>query len=197
MTIPTMSERIPASLLHPGRFFYFWGSRMAFAISSALLFGCAGFGGPPPALGDQESAVVAKLGRPTHVFQDSEVRILEYMTGPFGQTTHFAKISGNGQLISYAQVLTSQKFALIVIGRSTKTNVLQLIGTPSQTTYLDLPQLEVWSYPYQESPVSDSIMHVHFNHSGVVQKILNAPDLRRDSDYRTYNLRGGVLGRMP
>lgn len=181
----------PTKTLYPGL------KRLTLTIVAATLFGCASFGGQPLVPGETETAVLAKLGRPTHVFQDGNVKILEYMTGPFGQTTHFARIDPEHRLISYEQVLTSQKFAQIDIGRATKADVLHLIGTPSETSYLDLPQLEVWSYPYWESPVSDSVMHVHFDRSGIVQKILNAPDLRRESDWGALNLHGKILSRMP
>lgn len=170
---------------------------MAVVTSAALLGGCAGFGAGVPLPGETESAVVAKLGRPTHIFQDDDRRILEYMNGPFGQTTYFARIANNGRLTSYEQVLTPKMFSRIAIGRSTKTDILHLIGTPSQTSFLDLSQLEVWSYPYWESPVSDSIMHVHFDRFGVVQKLLNGPDLRRDSDNGAARSSTGVLSRMP
>ena len=128
--------------------------------------------------------MIARLGRPTHVFVNPHDggRILEYMHGPFGQTTYFARIDADGRLRSYEQVLTTQKFAQIKVGTATKFDVAHLIGTPSETSYLALPRLEVWSYPYKENPVSDSMMHVHFDSSGVVQKLLNGPDLRRDPE---------------
>ncbi len=95
-----------------------------------------------------------------------------------------ARISADGKLISYEQVLTAQKFASIKIGESTKDDVLRMIGAPSETTYLTLSQLEVWSYPYKESGTWDSMMHVHFDNAGIVRKMLNGPDPRRDPDER-------------
>ena len=143
-------------------------------------------GTPPPPAGAPEADVIARFGRPTHVFvnPNDSGRILEYMNGPFGQTTYFARIAPDGRLLSYEQVLTTQKFAEIRIGTSTKFDVVRIIGTPSETSYLALPKLEVWSYPYKENPVSDSMMHVHFDNAGVVQKLLNGPDLRRDPERR-------------
>ncbi len=155
-------------------------------LAGLLLAGCASLGAPRPAAGTPEAEVVTRLGRPTHVFvnpQDSG-RILEYMNGPFGQTTYFARIDADGRLVNYEQVLTTQKFTEIKIGATTKFEVVRLIGTPSETSYLALPKLEVWSYPYKENPVSDSMMHVHFDNAGVVQKLQNGPDLRRDPERR-------------
>ena len=151
-----------------------------------LLAGCASLGAPPPAPGAPEAEVIARFGRPTHVFvnPDDGGRSLEYMTGPFGQTTHFARLDAAGRLAGYEQVLTTQKFAQIKVGSMTKFDVVRLIGTPSETAYLALPKLEVWSYPYKESPVSDAMMHVHFDDAGVVRKLQNGPDMRRDPEHQ-------------
>ena len=153
-------------------------------LAGAMLASCANIGAPPLVAGTTEADVLARLGRPTHIFlspQDSG-RIFEYMNGPFGQTTYFARISADGRLTSYEQVLTTQTFAQIKIGSTTKSELVRLIGTPSETSYLALPKLEVWSYPYKENPVSDSMIHVHFDSAGVVQKLLNGPDMRRDPE---------------
>ena len=168
----------------------------AVLLAGLLLTGCANFGAPPPAPGTPEAEVIARLGRPTHVFVNphDSGRILEYMNGPFGQTTYFAWIDADGRLGSYEQVLTAQKFAEIKVGTAMKYDVVRLIGTPSETSYLALPKLEVWSYPYKENPVSDSMMHVHFDNTGVVRKLLNGPDLRRDPE-RQGGLGPGSRGR--
>lgn len=154
-------------------------------IASAVA-GCAGISAAAPQPGMPESGVVTRLGTPSHVLQnpDGSDRILEYMHGPFGQTTYFARIGADGRLTSYEQVLTTKKFAQITIGVSTKADVTRTIGTPSETAYLALPKLEVWTYPYRENPVSDSMMYVHFDHAGIVRKMLNGPDLRRDGNRR-------------
>ena len=172
-----------------------WAGLAVLAVTA--LSGCVGVGGPPLQAGDSESAVLARLGRPTHVFAfaGNSSHILEYMNGPFGQTTYFARIDGAGRLISYEQVLTSQTFAKIAIGASTKADVIQLIGTPSETSYLSLSELEVWSYPYKENPVADSMMHVHFDHAGIVRKMLNGPDQRRDPDHGLFGIGFGRIRR--
>ena len=167
------------------------------ALAVTALSGCVGVGGPPLQAGESESAVLARLGRPTHVLAiaGSNSHILEYMNGPFGQTTYFARIDGTGHLISYEQVLTSQTFAKVAIGTSTKADVIELIGTPSETSYLSLSELEVWSYPYKENPVADSMMHVHFDRAGIVRKMLNGPDPHRDPDHGLFGMGFGGLRR--
>ncbi len=150
-------------------------------LAAIMLCGCAAPGFARFQAGEPEEAVLSRLGRPTTVFDDrAGGRILEYMTGPFGQTTYFARIGADGRLISYEQVLTMQKFAELKPGAATKADVLRTIGTPSETVFLPLSQLEVWSYPYKENSVSDAMMHVHFDRAGIVQRMMNGPDMRRD-----------------
>lgn len=152
-----------------------------FAIVFTLLGGCSLLRASAMP-GDTEPDVIAKLGHPTHRFQDGQERLLEYMEGPAGQQTFFARIGADNRLISYEQVLTTAKFAALRLGSATKADVLHTIGTPSETSYLSLVDLEVWSYPYKENGVWDSIMHVHFDRNGIVRKMQNGPDPRRDPD---------------
>jgi len=157
------------------------------SLSSAfltILTGCAALGTAPIKVGEPEQTIIAKLGNPTHRYQDGQDHLLEYAHGPWGQQTYMARISADGKLISYEQVLTAQKFAFIKINEFTKGDVLRMIGAPSETTYLTLSQLGVWSYPYKENGTWDSMMHVHFDHAGIVRKMLNGPDPHRDPDER-------------
>ena len=150
------------------------------------LAGCANIYGPALPLGTPEAEVVARLGTPTRVYPATarQPRVLEYMTGPFGQATFMARMGPDGRLRSYEQVLTAQNFATIRVNVDTKADVLHILGAPSDTSYLALVQQEVWSYPYQENPVADSMMHVHFDDAGIVRRMLNGPDLRRGPDHQ-------------
>lgn len=155
-------------------------------LAGLTLVGCSSIYAPPLPAGTPEAEIVARLGAPTHVYPATErqSRVLEYMTGPFGQVTFLARIGPDGKLLSYGQVLTQQTFASIRIGVDTKASVLHTLGAPSETVYLSLVHQEVWSYPYKENPVADSMMHVHFDDAGIVQRMLNGPDLRHDPDHR-------------
>ncbi|MFC7296906.1 outer membrane protein assembly factor BamE domain-containing protein [Herminiimonas aquatilis] len=147
-----------------------------------MLSACAALMPPPINVGEPEASVVAKLGRPTARIPDSNGYLLEYSRNPWGQAIDMARFDDDGRLISYEQVLTMEKFATIKPGVSTKTEVLRTIGHPSETSYLPRLQLEVWTYPYKESGVWNSMMHVHFNNNGTVNKMENGPDLRFDRD---------------
>jgi hypothetical protein len=147
----------------------------------AIFAGCAAFG-PPLQPGEPEQSVLTALGQPTHRYQDGSDHLLEYTTGPWGQQTYMAKIGPSGKLISYEQVLTTQKFATIKTGMATKEDVLRTVGAPSETAYFSLSGLEAWSYSYKESGVWDSMMHIYFDKGGIVRRLENGPDPKRDPD---------------
>ena len=149
-----------------------------------MLAGCAGLLAPPVQPGAPEAEVLAKLGRPSHRYQDGAAQLLEYATGPFGQRTWMARIGADGRLESYRQVLTTQVFASIIVGKSTREEVLRTIGAPSDTSYFSRVEREVWTYVYKENNAWDSLMHVYFDQSGIVRQMMNAPDLRFDPDTR-------------
>lgn len=160
---------------------------LRFGLANALILAlgaCASFGSHPVIPGDTESAVISKLGPPTNRYQDGNTKLLEYMKGPWGQQTYMARIGPDGRLVSYEQVLTMQKFAGIKPGEATKDDVLKSIGAPSDTSYLTLSGLEVWSYPYKEANTWNSVMHVHFDRRGIVQRMQSGPDLRYEPDSR-------------
>lgn len=159
--------------------------RAGLAILSMLaLAGCAGLLEPPVHPGATEAELLAKLGRPTHRYQDGSAQLLEYATGPFGQRTWMARIGADGRLESYRQVLDTPVFASIIVGKSTKEEVLRTIGAPSETSYFSRVEREVWTYAYKENNAWDSLMHVYFDQSGIVRQMMNAPDLRFDPDTR-------------
>ena len=148
-------------------------------ILSATLFvlgGCTSLGGPPPAPGDSADTVKLKLGEPTSSYSAGPEQLLEYAHGPMGQSTFMAHIGADGRLTAFEQVLTSEKFATIMVGTATRDDVLRTVGRPAEKSYLPLRDFEVWSYRYKESGVWNSMMHVHFDRSGVVRMMQNGPD---------------------
>ena len=147
------------------------------AMSTLLLLGgCAGFGAPPPLVGDPVDVVLQKLGQPSGSYAAGPEQVLEYATGPMGQSTWMAHIGADGRLTLYEQVLTSEKFATIKVDMATHADVLRALGRPAEKSYLPLRDFEVWSYRYKESGVWNSMMHVHFDRSGVVRMMQNGPD---------------------
>jgi hypothetical protein len=153
------------------------------AVVLATTGGCALMPAPVN-VGDTEPDLFAKRGDPTNRYQDGQDRLLEYALGPWGQKTYMARIGPDGKVVSFEQVLTVEKFATLKVGQATKNDVLRTIGAPSETSYFRRTDLEVWTYPYKESGVWNSMMHVHFDKNGIVRQMLNGPDPRFDPDMR-------------
>ena len=143
---------------------------------ACTLSACAGVIRTAPSIGDPLETVQAKFGPPTAVFPTAGGQVLEYRTGPMGQFTWMARIGPDGRLAAFDQVLSAEGFGKIKIDSATKDDVLRTIGHPAETSFLALPQLEVWSYRYKESGVWNSMMHVHFNKAGIVTMMQNGPD---------------------
>ena len=149
-----------------------------------MLGGCAGLIRQAPTVGDSAEMVQQKMGTPTAIYGAGNDRIFEYATGPMGQQTYMAHIGADGRMTSYAQVLTSEKFATIKIDAATKEDVLRAVGRPAEMSRVALRNYEVWSYRYKEAGVWNSLMHVHFDQQGVVRQMMNGPDPMYDPKER-------------
>jgi hypothetical protein len=141
-----------------------------------MLGGCAAMSRSAPAVGDPLATVIAKFGQPSARYPAPGGQVLEYASGPFGQTTWMARMGPDGRLAVFEQVLTGEKFATLKIGTATKDEVLRTLGRPAERSYLALPDLDVWSYRYKESGVWNSMMHAHFDRAGVLRMMQNGPD---------------------
>lgn len=173
-----------ASKGHPGEDMTRKSLLLAALIPLALA-ACASVG-PPPAVGERLEAVQARLGQPSAVHRAGGETLLEYATAPFGQTTWMARFGPDGGLTSYEQVLTDEKFATLKVGIATREDVLRTVGRPVEQMYLSLRDLTVWSYRYKQSGVWDSMMHVHFDQTGIVREMMAGPDPEREERRRFF-----------
>ena len=160
--------------------------KLAVSVATLLLAACASFGNPSFSAGAPPAAIIAALGTPTARYDLADGYLLEYRRGPWGQQTYMARFDRDDRLVSYEQVLNTDKFASIKINVDNKDDVLRTIGAPSETTYLSLVHREVWSYPYRESNVWNSLMHVYFDNAGIVRRLENGPDPKFDPDRRRF-----------
>lgn len=149
--------------------------------ATVLLCACAT---PVPATGSSEAQVRAQWGQPAAEYSNAEGKLLEYNSWPNGQRTWMVQLSGNGVVLSVTQVLCQARFAQIRPDHSTREQVLQLLGHPYEKEWLSLAQHEVWSYPYRESDVWNSMMHIHFDRDGIVRRLENGPDDRYEREAR-------------
>lgn len=156
------------------RLFHCTGISLAFA--AITLSACSCFKTPEP--GISEADLIAMRGQPNAQFQENNIRTLEWSASNANQYTYMAKIGPDGKMISFEQVLTVEKFSLLKPGISTKEDVLKTVGHPNpfETDYLALSDNETWSYRYKENGVWDSMMHIYFDHRGVVKRLENGLD---------------------
>jgi hypothetical protein len=158
------------------------------ALSLALILSvsaCAPLIRRTPAVGAPLAEVTAKLGQPNAVYPDPDGgQVLEYRGQPMGQFQHMARIGADGRLVSYEQVLTSENFAKIGIGRWNKDDVLRHFGRPAEVVRSRLEEGEIWSYRYKEQGVWNSLMNVDFNARGTVLRVFNSPDPLLDDRYK-------------
>lgn len=91
-----------------------------------------------------------------------------------------ALLSGCATAPSPYAARTDAAFAAVPIGKANKDTILATFGPPDETMYLRLRDLQVWSYRYRQSDVWYSMMHIHFDHDGIVREMLSGPDPERD-----------------
>lgn len=74
----------------------------------------------------------------------------------------------------------NESFKPIQLGVTTQADLLRLYGPPDDRTFLQLRDLNVWSYRYKESGVWDSMMHIMMDRQGVVRETMSGPDLEKE-----------------
>jgi hypothetical protein len=127
--------------------------------------------------GEQESAVIAKLGPPREIYDlpDGSKRLM-WPTQPMGEVTTAADIDAAGRVISVRQVLQPSEFYRAELGRWTKNDVLINFGRPEETAYFPLMKREVWSYRFLENGVWYQLFHFYFDDTGVLRTTQKSPD---------------------
>ena len=103
---------------------------LALVVYVALLRGCAG----PRSLTvgqSTEADVRARMGAPTNTrVEPNGDRIWEYPTGPYGNETHMVRIGPDGKVKEVAQLLSEDRLAMVIPGKTTKPDVRKLFGRP-------------------------------------------------------------------
>ena len=137
LDLPTTARRTTAAML---------------ACLLAALAGCAVLQPvAPPAVGQTEADVLARLGTPTSRYTlPAGGQRLEYATGPNGRTTLMVDLGGDGRVTGSAQVLTAANFAKVRDGMP-RDEVLRLLGRPAEKAgeYMNR-QTWSWRYPTYE-----------------------------------------------
>lgn len=110
-------------------------------LSPALLLaiaiaGCAGPGNLVPHQSTLTD-VRAVMGNPTDIRRaPNGDQLWEYARGPMGTETYLIRADRDGRVISVTQLLTPEQFAKIVPNRTTRAEVRELLGRPSEERQL-------------------------------------------------------------
>jgi hypothetical protein len=133
--------------------------------------------------GEDESAIVARLGAPREVYElPNGGKRLMWPTQPMGETTTAADIDGAGKIVTVRQVLQDNEFYRAQIGTWTRSDVLANFGRPEDTSYFSLMKREVWTYRYMESNVWYMMYNFYFDDQGILRLTQKTPDPLHDPD---------------
>jgi len=98
--------------------------------------GCA----TPASFTPQQSTITdvrARMGSPTDIrFDRNRDELWEYATGPSGTDTYLFRFGKDGHLEAVTQLLTEEQFGKIVPKQTTKAAVRDLLGRPSDESFL-------------------------------------------------------------
>lgn len=137
--------------------------------------------------GEDESAIVARLGPPQEVYDlPNGGKRLMWPTQPMGETTTAADIDGAGKIVNVRQVLQDNEFYRAQIGTWTKSDVLVNFGRPEETSYFPLMKREVWTYRYMEANVWYMMYSFYFDDQGILRLTQKTPDPLHDPDRRNF-----------
>lgn len=150
----------------------------AFAgLLATALAGCA----TPESLspGATRAQVIEQLGRPAavHELPDGGTR-LQYDSGPLNQQAWMVDLDAQGRVIDRRQVRTLENFFRLRVGVDDASMLRREFGTPWHVERYPLSGLTAWLYPYKEAGVWNSMMAVHVDDRGIVQRVENGPDRR-------------------
>ena len=117
----------------------------------ALLSACAGTGSYLKPGVATLPEIIADMGEPAMRWKDPDGQEqLAYPRGPFGVQTYMVFVGADGRFQRVEQVLDEAHFAQIQIGKSSKEDVLRLIGPsyPGWTTENKYLNELVWEWNY-------------------------------------------------
>ncbi|MDH3316501.1 MAG: hypothetical protein OER43_12160 [Gammaproteobacteria bacterium] len=136
-----------------------------FLLLASVLAGCAAPGSFVP----QQSTITdvrARMGSPTDIrFDRDGDELWEYATGPRGTETYLFRFGKNGRVKAVTQLLTEEQFGKIVPTQTTKAGARDLLGRPSDESFLQ--NGTSWSWRVRVGP-RDGHFVVRFGPNDVV-----------------------------
>ena len=124
--------------------------------------------------------VRARAGKPTDTRVDRNGdQLWEYAGGPEGRETYLVRIGADGKVKVVTQLLTDDQLAKVVPGKTTKTEVRDLLGRPTEE--IEYRSGLAWSWRYLRNDVSPGYLVVRFNPDGTVYERIAIIDPSGDS----------------
>ncbi len=112
--------------------------------------------------------VRARAGTPTDIrFDQNGDELWEYARGPSDFETYLIRISGGGKVTEVTQLLTQERLLSVVPGTMTKQNVRNLLGRPSDQSFLRTG--EAWSWRFKFGGTQPGYLIVTFNPDNTVR----------------------------
>lgn len=128
----------------------------------------------------QSSAANARdrVGLPTDIrFDANGEELWEYARGPAGMQTDLVRIGRDGKVKDVTQLLTPERFDRIIAGKTTKQQMRDLLGRPSDLHYL--PSGLVWEWRARVGPENGHYA-VRFDDRDIVREKMVLTDPHSD-----------------
>jgi hypothetical protein len=157
---------------------------VAWLAAVLLAGGCASYSGSSLIPGKSTAREVeALMGVPAQKLpgQAGET-VWYYPRGPVGWHTYAVRVGPDGVLRGIEQRLTVENVKKIVPGKTTKQDVLALLGPPFEVSRLPLKPLDVWQYQFLDVAYK-WILWVHFSDDGIVREVLQRPHPEQNPDW--------------
>ena len=134
---------------------------------AGFLAGCSSTGSLVPGQSSQAD-VRARLGAPTEVRKDRNGdELWEYPGGAEGHESHLVRLGPDGKVKEVTQLLTEERLLSVVPGRTTRQDVRDLLGRPSEQMMTGVG--ETWSWRYVVNNLRGHLV-VSFNADGTVRE---------------------------
>ena len=142
-------------------------------LAAALLAGCAWYGGGNLVPGQSTAAEVEKtMGKPALKLLGKDGATVWYFPrSPFGWHTYAVTIGPDGIMRDIDQRLTLENVKKIVPDKTTKQEVLELLGPAKEISRLPLKPREVWEYQFLDVTFKWQLF-VQFSDDGIVREVL-------------------------
>lgn len=138
----------------------------------SILSGCASLDGRGLVAGKSTAAdIQATMGIPAaRISRADGDEVLYFPRQPEGRVCYAVTISRDGVMKGIEQRLNRENFRKIVVGKSTRDQVRELLGPPTHILHQRLKGLDVWEYPWLEID-EKRVLFVEFSADGVVLRV--------------------------